>query len=295
VTILKTLGRMGFLFVTWMLPWLAIRYLMGDGYAGWAGLDPQPAGCLVGQFQHLGLAHPATGGAMLVLIYGSRVRGQAGVRPVEALGWSWRTAVRGILLGALAGLVTWGMYAVSRYGHFEFSEVARNLFLYPPLAATGGFLLGGLSIRVVREKTAPNQGMRLSLRNGLMAAALFGPVLALATWPVLIVSLEPIVGAVIHDTAPIGGLWFGGIAAIVALLWFGGRDVVMHVALRTVLWLTRQAPGDFVRFLDHGVAIGFLRKVGGGYMFIHRHLLEHFATLPDAPPQRCRTPSDTRS
>ena len=33
------------------------------------------------------------------------------------------------------------------------------------------------------------------------------------------------------------------------------------------------------RFLDYAVKLVFLRKVGGGYIFIHRLLLEHFAAM----------------
>jgi hypothetical protein len=37
------------------------------------------------------------------------------------------------------------------------------------------------------------------------------------------------------------------------------------------------------RFLDYAVHLGFLQRAGGGYIFIHRLLLEHFAarSVPD--------------
>ena len=34
---------------------------------------------------------------------------------------------------------------------------------------------------------------------------------------------------------------------------------------------------NFVKFLDHCAKLILLKKVGGGYMFIHRMLLEWFA------------------
>ena len=37
---------------------------------------------------------------------------------------------------------------------------------------------------------------------------------------------------------------------------------------------------DYARFLDHAADLIFLQKVGGGYRFIHRLLLEHFAEMP---------------
>ncbi len=42
-------------------------------------------------------------------------------------------------------------------------------------------------------------------------------------------------------------------------------------------------PLDYVRFLDYAAKdLNFLQKVGGGYIFIHRILLEHFAAMEDA-------------
>ncbi len=44
-------------------------------------------------------------------------------------------------------------------------------------------------------------------------------------------------------------------------------------------------PWDYVRFLDYATDRIFLRRVGGGYIFVHRLLLEHFAALgADEPP-----------
>jgi hypothetical protein len=43
------------------------------------------------------------------------------------------------------------------------------------------------------------------------------------------------------------------------------------------------APGDYVRFLDAAAERLLLRKVGGGYAFIHRMLLEYFAARYDEP------------
>lgn len=41
----------------------------------------------------------------------------------------------------------------------------------------------------------------------------------------------------------------------------------------------RSAPLNYVRVLDYAVARLFLRKVGGGYIFPHRMLMDYFASL----------------
>ena len=37
---------------------------------------------------------------------------------------------------------------------------------------------------------------------------------------------------------------------------------------------------NFIKFLDHCAKLILLKKVGGGYIFIHRMLLDYFADLP---------------
>jgi hypothetical protein len=66
---------------------------------------------------------------------------------------------------------------------------------------------------------------------------------------------------------------------IIGMLAFGGYAVLSHVSLRLVLWHSGVAPLDYVRFLDYCTERIFLRKVGGGYIFVHRMLMEHFASL----------------
>jgi hypothetical protein len=46
-----------------------------------------------------------------------------------------------------------------------------------------------------------------------------------------------------------------------------------------LLWYSRSVPWNYARFLDYAAEHILLRKVGGGYIFTHRLLLEHFATL----------------
>lgn len=61
----------------------------------------------------------------------------------------------------------------------------------------------------------------------------------------------------------------------------GGSTFVRHFALRLVLAAYRCIPWNYTRFLDYAAERVFLRKVGSGYIFIHRYLLEYFAALND--------------
>jgi len=59
----------------------------------------------------------------------------------------------------------------------------------------------------------------------------------------------------------------------------GGIACIQHFVLRCFLWISRKTPWNYARFLDHAADRVLLRKVGGGYIFIHRLLLDHFAAM----------------
>jgi hypothetical protein len=68
-----------------------------------------------------------------------------------------------------------------------------------------------------------------------------------------------------------GGLVFG--------LVVGGAAWLQHYLLRFLLYCSGAMPWNLTRFLDYAADRIFLRKVGGGYIFIHRLLMEYFASL----------------
>jgi hypothetical protein len=58
----------------------------------------------------------------------------------------------------------------------------------------------------------------------------------------------------------------------------GGLACIKHVLLRVFLWRARVLPWNCAHFLDYTAERILLRKVGGGYIFVHRLLLEYFAS-----------------
>jgi hypothetical protein len=178
----------------------------------------------------------------------------AGFSPTTSLGLPWFAWLAAALVGALAGTV-----------------------------------FSGLQSRVVALKTVPNQGVRLSLRNAFVGGGLVGLAFGLAgaaggygfgRWVSSQAGVGPALG-------PLYGTLFGILAALAAGLyaglWYGGADVIYHWVLRLILSTERRLPLHLSRFLDYAAEeLGFLQKVGGGYMFIHRYLLEHFARIDTA-------------
>ena len=66
-------------------------------------------------------------------------------------------------------------------------------------------------------------------------------------------------------------------AALLAFLCYGGIDVLQHYLLRAILAIKRYSPFNYPGLLEHTTRLIFTQKVGAGYIFIHRFLLEHFA------------------
>jgi hypothetical protein len=218
---------------------------------------------------------------------GSRQSLENDIQTVEALRWSWRKASMGGLMGGIGGLTLTFLGLIALDG-FPLDITLRD-FLFvvlvfgPSFGLTGAFI-NGLHREIIETKSAPNQGIRLSIRNAVFGGLLFG----------LIVGLGYGLGDGLYFyynyglyTGLLSGLSLGlhdflGVApglGLVGALWYGGFDVIQHYTLRLILLIQGHTPANYARFLDYAVDRIFLQKVGGGYRFIHRLLLEHFAEL----------------
>ena len=88
------------------------------------------------------------------------------------------------------------------------------------------------------------------------------------------------------------GIGFGVATAGVVWASSGGLAAVQHGVLRLRLWRAGCMPLRYARFLDYATDRLLLRRVGGEYLFIHRLLLEFFASWPrgaDQLPAASRT------
>jgi hypothetical protein len=109
-----------------------------------------------------------------------------------------------------------------------------------------------------------NQGILLSARNSLVGAF----------W----VALANILFGVVIGQPGLGILTsFVGIELGASM--FGGITVIQHCVLRYILMRHKNVPLNYARFLDYAVERIFLRRIGGRYVFVHRLLMEHFASM----------------
>jgi len=193
------------------------------------------------------------------------------ITPVETLKWSWSKAKSSLGLGLGVGVVSGAVLGVGLatvYG--PILVLNEGMFYGLSYGVLSGMCIGlvfvllrGLMGPSIGMRTVPNQGIRQSAKNaalfGLMGEFGLGLMASIAEIPVL-------VGVII-------GLLFG--------LFGAGEACVKHFTLRVVLFCHGAIPWNYSRFLDYAANLVFLQKVGGGYIFIHRLLQEHFAQLQE--------------
>lgn len=228
---------------------------------------------------------------------------QTEIRRVEKVQISWMGSLQwmlgGFLIGGLLGYLLDNAAQCQLF--FWYWPTLEPEWLRQMLAATTvvgpiialfGIVFGGFKGVLLKSRVRPNQGMWLSAWNMLyagVACLLLGSLLAFAYGKVgqlvnyasgqQAAQCNPIIsnfsklktGGLPYGLAV--GLLFGGLAA----LWHGGLDLVQHGVLRLTLYATGLGPLNFAQFLDYSNERIFLRRAGGGYIFISSLLMEHFA------------------
>jgi hypothetical protein len=227
------------------------------------------------------------------------------------------TVLIGLSTGLVAGLydvltyklrfgLSTGLVAGLRYGLVDGLSIGLSFAL--GIGLSFWILLGlfrGVSGATIEEqrRVVPNQGIHRSALNGLVfgliSMVIVGLIagLSFALGTGLLVGLsEGLVArqvgwlseglskglAALSHGLPTGLLPGLSTGLVVGLL-YGGLASFRHYALRFLLWRTGAVPWHYVPFLDYAAERILLRKVGGGYIFIHGLLLDYFASLETIP------------
>ena len=74
-------------------------------------------------------------------------------------------------------------------------------------------------------------------------------------------------------------LFYGLIFGLIGGLINGGLSCINHFSLRRVLYRKGYMPWNYASFLNYVTDLRLMKKVGGGYVFYHRMLMEHFANM----------------
>jgi hypothetical protein len=232
----------------------------------------------------------------LAIVFAFMILGGPSLRPrrilvVETLRWSWQKAILtglGGLIGGLVGGLSMALLILIVVAQGTDPSVGDLLIVVLPYMLAFGGLLGlGMGIRSgmvgdqIVTKTTPNQGVWQSVRNSGIGGFVMGGTtfLFFMVLPVMFM-FYPASRVLYHVARIVGsGPIFIILGVCMGILAYGGAAALSHLVLRYVLVTIDAIPLNYVRFLDHCVDHIFLRRVGGGYIFIHRLLMEHFAAM----------------
>jgi hypothetical protein len=198
-------------------------------------------------------------GSNIIQIRGLAVTGRSAVVSGLIFGLSF-----GVLNGLIYGLFSGLIFSLSIWlsgRQVNISNEAANEMLWNNVAIGKNIVqISGLIINEIG-------GLLIGLLSGLVFGLVFRVLGPLAFGLVIGMS---------------GELAFGPIRWLI----FGGTKSLQHITLRTLLWLYNLAPLNYALFLDYCHQRILLRKVGGGYIFVHRLLLEHFAAMTEEDIER---------
>ncbi len=204
------------------------------------------------------------------------------IETVETLGWSWPWtwlgSATGIVLGLIVGVI------ISWIDGRDGSSSGIPWAILAPVFLGGGIVLDRAVQRgEVRIRTTPGLGINRSQQNGRLVGA--AATMITAVLVIMILGLSSAVGLQVPwlAAAPwiIGGSLFLGLTGGLA---YGGLATMQYKRLRAAFQQSGFIPDEYIHFLDYAAERSLLRKVGGGYTFMHALLLDYFSSNEQEQP-----------
>jgi transcriptional regulator with XRE-family HTH domain/DNA polymerase III delta prime subunit len=227
------------------------------------------------------------------------------IQPSERVSWSWskmskdmpKNATRSLILaivtcvsvGAAIACMSSFFFNIPYGLHYGAVFGSISGLIVGTAALLTGMITSSWSSAMIPEDQhiRPNEGITFSAQNALLGAFVFALLGAIASGIACWVGFG-IVGGLMTWTVMAKA--FAVMFAILFFLTFalaqGGIAWIQHYVLRLYLWRNDAIPFNSVRFLDTAVDYSLLRKVGGGYMFTHHLMMDHFVQLYRKQKQR---------
>jgi hypothetical protein len=131
-------------------------------------------------------------------------------------------------------------------------------------------VFGSMVALLISGRTVPSaasaqraRGLRAFALRGMTAGVMVGAVVLLA--------------AAFTVRNPFSLLRLSCTGFVLAAWFFGGMELFHHYLLRVLVVREDVLPWRWTRLLDFSVQLALLRRVGDGYIFTHRLLLDHLA------------------
>ena len=223
-----------------------------------------------------GISLGLVSGFLSGFVGGMIVGAKGEINSFETLKFSWQALKENLysvlMHGFIGGLVVFLLFQLIFGEHEEAIHGVVNGGIWGLFTAIISGFISGLRGPEIQQSGYPNQGIWKSARNAnifsISVGLLFGLISRIISGPMsgLISGLRD------------GLIFWPGVVCIGGLIG-GGADCIRHAALRLLFYRMGYSPQNYARFLDYATDRLFLQKVGGGYIFIHRMLLEHFAQM----------------
>ena len=145
-----------------------------------------------------------------------------------------------------------------------------------------------------QDRRVANQGIRRSLRNSVIISVVSGTIigsigiLSYVLRYVLSVGLSIGLSEWLSVGLSLGSL-IGISGALLICMLTGGLANFRHYTIRSLLSRSHTFPGRAPRFLNDATTRILLRRIGGGYSFVHRLLLDHLADAAGQSTERAST------
>lgn len=224
-------------------------------------------------------------------------RALAGVLLGALIGWvvislNMFSEIEKILVTSLSGSRIYALVENALYSPIELAKFVSSLVM-PGIGLVVGSIVGLHHLfnaitesADIKERSTPNIGISLSLRNSFFMAAIY----AISVTPVLILLISVFLFLFGEKDLPIKDSFIflgtlilvnGGVIAVTGWWLNGGKVVVQHYLIRYLLEKSDCLPYSFstqklVSFLDLMSERVLLRQIGGGWEFYHRLLHDHF-------------------
>jgi transcriptional regulator with XRE-family HTH domain/DNA polymerase III delta prime subunit len=219
------------------------------------------------------------------------------IKPAETVTWSWINMTHDIgenskksLIVALITCISVSVVIASTSSLF-FLNINYGIHYGLVFGTISGLIVGIAALLTSMLKSGwssdmlpedqhirPNEGIARSGRNALLSASFFAPIGGIASGLACAVGFG-LIGQL--PKWPVMGMAFALMLAIMFFVVFaiahGGIAWIEHYTLRWYLWSAGSLPLHYVRFLNAASEYALLRRIGGGYIFTHRLVLEYFA------------------
>ncbi|MDB9536499.1 NACHT domain-containing protein [Dolichospermum planctonicum CS-1226] len=188
------------------------------------------------------------------------------IKPIESIEWDLNKMFKYVTFFCIIGIIYALIRSQSKLDSYSLYEIIVFILV--------GVFIGGFRIRknsIDPKQAKPNEGIQRSLRYTVITFFFLVFIAMFVCWVMdfKAKAFNPVLISIGLAVGLLGALGANESSGVVC---------IQHFTLRLILHRNNYIPWNYAGFLDYATERIFLQKVGSSYIFVHRMLLEHFAT-----------------